>query len=175
MATDISFSTVDIPDMPMDETPPIDGADFDPEYPGSTPEAPYGFKPDGTAYRRRPRGSAPKSSGATSRRMPASGAQAEAAAGMLATLNTIIGVGFAVAGMPATAAAIEAGNDRFTELATQALLTDPALCKKIIGTGGTSGKMGLAIAYSTLGMSLYPVARMEIKSKREAESDDYRD
>ena len=172
MATDIVFTNVDIPN---DETPPLEGLDYDPEFPGSTPDAPYGYKPDGTAYKRRPKGSGKGSSGkaSTPRRMPATDAQAAAAAGMLAKLNALIGIGFAAAGLSDTAAAIHAGNDMFESMAKEALLTDPALCKKILGTGATSGKAGLVMAYSMLGVNIFPSAKAEFAAKRaERETDD---
>lgn len=170
MATDMVFESVSIP---QDETPPIEGQDYDPEYPGSTPDAPYGYKPDGTPYKRRPKGTANRGASAGGvRRMPATEAQAAAAAGMLAKMNQLIGIGFMAAGMTETALAIQSSNSQFESMAKEALLTDPALCKKILGAGATSGKAGLIMAYSMLGVSIFPSAKSEIQQKRAEREDD---
>jgi len=165
MATDIyaKFKKADIPD---DESP-----ELDPAYtlPGDVPDpdAPYGRKADGTPYKRRPNGTRKSGSG-NAKRMPASESLARSAAGLLATANKVIGVGFLTAGFPNTAMQITANNDQFEELAYQALLTDPALCKKILGAGATSGKAGLVIAYSMLIGTTIPTARNEIHEKRKS-------
>jgi len=160
----LSFVKTDIPD---DEPPPTigDNADFDPEYPGSTADAPYGFKDNGEPYKRRPWKSATSSTG--SRRMPASDSSARAAAALLAQLNQMIAMGITMAaGLPNTGNAILEGNKRFEETAFQALQTDPQLCKKILSVGATSGKAGLVMAYGMLGMSIVPAATAEIRERR---------
>jgi len=167
MATDLVFSTGDIP---VDETPPLEGygGDFDPEFPGSTPNAPYGFKPNGEPYKRRPKGSGGTGTTHTARsnRMPASDKMARNAASLLGRLNSLIAIGLATANMPGTAAAMVENNAQFEEMAYEALLTDPQLCRKILGAGATSGKAGLVMAYGMLGVSLVPAAKSEIMSKR---------
>lgn len=166
-ATDaIAFGETDIPaDTPTDTPPPTTG-DYDPMYPGSTPEAPYGYKDDGTPYKRRPRGTAgPR---ASSGRMPATETQAAAAAGMLGKLNMLIGISLHAFGMVDTAMSLKEANDGFEAMAKEALLTDPELCKKILSTGGMTGKTGLAVAYGTLAISIYPAAKDEIAAKRAA-------
>lgn len=159
--SDLAFDTVPVPD----ERPPLQGVDYDPEFPGSTPEAPYGFKEDGTPYKRRPKGGKRSTAG---KRMPASDATARAAAGLLARLNTLVAVGLSTAlRLPETGAAILEANERFEVMAFEALQTDPALCKKILGAGATSGKAGLVMAYSMLGVAVIPTALPEVRSRRE--------
>lgn len=155
----LTFEETTIPD----ETPQIDGVPFDPEFPGSTPEAPYGYKDDGTPYKRRP-GGRRKSTG--NKRMPATDAQARQAANLLGQLNTIIGFSLASLGLPQTGASLTAANDTFVEQAYGALLTDPGLCRKILGAGAQSGKAALVMAYGMLAISVVPTATAEIKTRR---------
>lgn len=160
MATDLAFAPVDVP---QDEKPALDGVPFDSRYPDSTPDAPFGFKPNGEPYRRHH--GPGKSTAKGGSRMPASDAQARSAASVLGTLNKLIGMALLPV-LPGTAVAITEGNDDFEQLAFQALLTDPALCKKILGAGTSSGKAQLFMAYGALGMSVVPTAMGEIKTKR---------
>src|SRR3954469_24269375 len=139
-------------DIPADEIPPLDNGtgDYDPQYPGSTEDAPYGFKPDGTPYKRRPKGTGGSNTGgkaSNAGRMPASDIQARTAANLLANGNALIGASLAIFGLTQTTEQLAAANEQFKELAYEALLHDPALCKKILSTGATGGKMGLTLAY----------------------------
>lgn len=161
------------PDEPPDDPPPFDtGGDFDPEYPGSTPEAPYGFKDDGTPYRRRPKGTAKKSGKSAPRNSVASDVLARSAAGLLAQMNTLTGFSLAAFGLNETAESIVEANKRFEEMAYGALLNDPALCKKILSAGTNSGAAQLTMAYVTLALSIFPAARNDIKRKRNNDESD---
>ena len=166
----IEFTEADIPAAPDDIAPATEEVvsttgDYDPLYPGSTPEAPYGYKADGTAYKRRPnKGYTRRESG--SGRIVASESQAKAAAAMLAQVNNLVCISIHVAGMPRTATSIQEQNAQFEAMAFEALLTDPALCKKILMAGANSGKAALLMAYATLGMSAVPAAISEVKERR---------
>jgi len=163
-------------DSPQDTPPPTSG-DYNPEYPGSTAEAPYGYKPDGTPYKRRPKGTG-GASGSGTVKSPASDAQAKSAAYLLSRANVIVGISLAAFGMPMTTAALADANEDFEKMAYEALLTDPALCRKILSAGATSGKAGLVMAYASLGVSIMPAARDELRAKRlakEAERESYYD
>lgn len=177
MATDFEIGETS---LPMDVTPDFSSesvtGDYDPEFPGSTPEAPYGFKPDGSPYLRRPKGKG-KSGGSsaaktgTLRRTPASEQQAATAAALLARMNLLIGLSLNAMGLPGTSAALVEANDQFENMAREALLTDPALCRKILSAGATSGKTALIMAYGMLGVSVVPSALGEIKARRAEEID----
>lgn len=166
MATALAIEQVNIPDdeAPADDYTNVMG-DFDPDYPGSTAEAPYGYKANGDPYTRRPKGSAkgPRKAAAN---LPSTDKQARTAAALLARMNGFVGMGLAIFGMPMTAASMAEANSTFEEMAYQALLHDPALCKKILSTGATSGKGGLILAYSMLAVNMFPSAREEISAKR---------
>lgn len=161
--------TVERPELAVvDEPPDFDtGPNFDPEYPGSTPEAPYGYKEDGTPYKRRPRGAGKSASKSTGKRNTvASDAMARSAAGLLAQVNILTGLSLAAFGFNETVETIKEANSRFEEMAYGALLNDPALCKKILSAGTNSGAMQLSMAYLTLGLAIFPSARNDIKRKR---------
>jgi len=165
--TELTFDTID---LSKDEAPPMNGVtddSFDPAYPGSTPEAPYGFKDDGTAYKRRPGPRGPRKSSGRGN-MPASESQARSAAAMLGQLNNLIGLSLFSFGFPLTAGEIAKGNDMFVEQAYAALLTDPALCRKILSAGAQSGKAALVMAYGTLALGIAPALVVELKERRAA-------
>jgi hypothetical protein len=170
-ATEIDFTELTVP---ADIAPPVEdtGAPFDPRYPDSTPEAPYGFKPNGEPYKRHHSGHG--KTGQTSGRMPATGKQAETAAALLARLNVLVGFALTTAGMPESAMKLAENNQQFEDMARQALETDPALCRKILSAGATSGKAGLVMAYVVLGATTFPAMREEYKINhpKELESDD---
>lgn len=94
---------------------------------------------------------------------------ARVAASMLGQLNGLIGMGLAMYGLNMTAASIERANDQFVESATQALINDPKLAKKIVGLGATTGKASLAVAYGMLGAAIAPAAVVELKMKKAAQ------
>lgn len=160
--------TIEDTAAPLDVAPPTVSptGDYDPEFPGSTPEAPYGFKDNGEPYKRRPKGSGNTGTKKSATRMPASESSARAAAGLLGRLNLLVSFAVASAGMPQTSEAITESNNQFVEMAYESLLTDPALCKKILGAGATSGKAGLVMAYSMLAMSILPAAKSEVTEAR---------
>jgi hypothetical protein len=153
--------------MIRDEPPLIDGMTlpFNEEFPDSTPEAPYGFFPDGRPRKRKPRASSAGATATGSRRMPVSESDARAAANLLAMYNKLAGATLSLY-LPVTAAVLDANNDDFAEQAYQSLLTDPALCKSILSSGGVSGKLGLAMAYAILVGTIAPGAMIELRVKR---------
>lgn len=140
----------------------VDTDGFVGEFPDSTPDAPYGYFPDGRPRKRRPKGSGGGSGSprSTAGRMPAE-KQAETAAALLARLNDLIGIGLSAAGMPKAAAELSSNNRQFELMARQSLEADPALCKKILSTGASTGKAGLGMAYLMLGASTYRTMREE--------------
>lgn len=169
-AFDIGIGTI-----PQDETPPTFDAvtgDFDPDYPGSTQDHPYGFFPDGRPRKRRPhsRGSSasPSSTGPVSGRSKASESQARSAAALLAQMNVFVSGSVMLLGMPLTGQAINEANDQFRDMAYEALVMDPALCRKILSAGGSSGKAALIMAYGMLVMSIVPTGVMEIRAAKSA-------
>lgn len=167
-ATELNFGVTTIP---RDDTPspePDNAGPFDPRYPDSTPEAPYGYKPDGTPYKRHHGG---RSGGTASsgRGAPAKARDAESAAWLLSRMNSFIGLALTVAGMPESAATLAANNEDFRRQAEDALLTDPVLCRKILSAGATSGKAGLAMAYVMLGVSTFPDMKREYRQNHPKE------
>ena len=174
-ATDeISFGVTSIPrDIgPSTDPEPITDTPYDPRYPDSTPEAPYGYKPDGTPYKRHHSGHGSKAGRAGSSNMPATEKQAATAAALLARLNTLFGLALTTAGMPESARTLAANNVMFESMAKEALETDPALCRKILSAGATSGKAGLIMAYVMLGAGTFPDMKAEYRQNhpREIES-----
>lgn len=163
------MSALQITEVDNDETPPVSvepSPNKDPEYPGSTPDAPYGFKDNGEPYKRRPY--APRTSSGKSRSTSgkSNDALASSAARMLCQINSLVGMSLTVFGMPQTAMDIEKANSDFETMATESLRTDPALCRKILSAGATSGRTGLTIAYIYLAGSAFPSARSELQAKR---------
>jgi hypothetical protein len=168
-ATALVFGTAK---APLDESPEVEEQNdtghvpFDPAYPDSTRDAPYGYKPDGTPYKRH-HGKGKRSSGAGN--MPASDKQAATAAALLARLNGLFGIALTVSGMPKAAVTLAANNGDFEVMAKEALLADPVLCRKILSAGATSGKAGLLMAYIMLGASTYPAMRDEYRENHPKE------
>lgn len=167
-----TFSSTSIPDEKPSISTGADG-DFDPAYPGSTPDAPYGYFTEGPnagqPRKRRPKGSGGSKSNSTgNRRVANNEASATAAANMLARMNSLIGLGIASFGMPLTASAILDANEQFEIMAREALSTDPALCRRILSGGMSSSKAGLIMAYGAVGVAMLPAAQSEIRAKREA-------
>jgi len=169
MATLPDFSTGEIPDENKEDAPPSVSEDFDPEFPGSTEAAPFGFKPNGTPYKRRPNGAGPGTSvGAPKRVTGNSDTLAKEAAGLLSQVNLLLAMSLTAANLNETALAIAEGNQRFEQMAYESLRADPALCRKILSAGQTSGKAGLVMAYGMLAVGIVPAARGEIQARREA-------
>ena len=161
----LDFRSGEIPDdAPPGTSMPEGATSFDPEFPGSTEEAPYGYKPDGTPYKRRPNGGGrPKGSGIKGK---GNESNARAAANMLCMMNNMLGVSLSMFGLPLTGAAIADANAQFEVMAIEALRTDPALCRKIMSAGATTGKTQLILAYGYLGMSAFPAMREEYAARR---------
>lgn len=166
----LTFKTGPVPDEgPLTDEVVAGTVPYDPQYPDSTPEAPFGYKKDGTPYTRH---HGKRSGGNTSPgrgSMPASDRQAATAAALLARLNALFGITLTVAGMPRAAVALAENNETFEVMAKEALLTDPALCRKILSAGATSGKAGLVMAYVMLGASTYPAMRDEYRENHPKE------
>lgn len=178
------------PDYPEDNepiTPPTPAPVtewYNKDFPHSTPEVPYGYfpNPDGSPDFSRPRTRKPRgytgdakpspgkpasgSNSRVSRTTAASDAQAKQAASLLGTMNGLVGMSLAIFGMPVTAEALKDANEDFEEQAYLALLNDPALCRKILSAGASSGKAQLTMAYVALGASVGPAAWLEIQTRR---------
>lgn len=153
MSTDLQFSLTTVPeeDSPLpDDAGPAD------------PEAPYGRTPTGRIRKRPVGNSTPRASGNGKR----NDKLAADAASILARGNSLIGMSLAVFGMPLTAEALKDANDTFETMAREALVNDPALCRKILTAGATGGKTGLVLAYGMLAGSIGPTAFMEVKARR---------
>lgn len=88
------------------------------------------------------------------------------ATGVLSQLNGIIAIGLMAIGMNDTASAIAAHNDGFEEQANAALLTDPDLCRLILKGGVKSAKIGLGLAYVSMGVGVMPIAVEEARVKK---------
>lgn len=144
---------------------------YDQDYPYSTEEHPYGFFPleDGTPDFGRPRKRRPKGSGGGGTKSSTSAkpsGNARQAARLLAQMNMFVGMGIMSFGFIQTAEQLKAANAGFEEMAYDALVNDPALCKKILSAGASSGKSQLVMAYAMLGVAIVPVAMTEAKSIR---------
>lgn len=174
-ATDeISFGVTSIPRDVGPSTDPDNTLEpYDPRYPDSTPEAPYGYKPNGEPYKRHHSGHGKTASSGRSSNMPATEKQAATAAALLARLNTIFGFALTSAGMPRSAAALAENNDQFETMAKEALETDPALCRKILSAGATSGKAGLIMAYGMLGMGTFSTMKEEYRENHPKELESF--
>lgn len=172
--------TAGIPDDYEEDPSPIISGDpvsewFNPEYPHSTPEHPYGYFPKSATNpepdfsrprKRRPHGHHNISGGsATSTR---SDNAARTAASMLARINNLFGLAFQAMGMPQSMETMKRANDTFEEMAYEALINDPALARKILSAGASTAKAQLAMAYVMLGGSIAPSVVTEIREKREA-------
>lgn len=174
--TTLDIQLGDIPPEELDDTPRVETptGDYDSEFPGSTEEAPYGYKPDGTPYKRRPNGAGkgPGTSGKKSSSVTRNEGQARAAAALLARMNLILAMALYPANLPKTAEAITDANGQFEEMAYQSLVNDPTLCRKILSAGTTGGKTGLIMAYGFLGLSAVPAIRSEIQERKLANEQD---
>lgn len=161
------FEVIETPTELRDDAPLTDETVGE-EYPDKCEECGKGVPYGGRG--RRPRfcdDHKPRKSQSSSR---SSGRGSEAvarnAASMLGQLNGLIGMGLAMYGLNMTAASIERANEQFVESATQALINDPKLARKIVGLGATTGKASLAVAYGMLGAAIAPAAVVEIKMKK---------
>lgn len=167
--------TPDFTPDPVDPGNPADPRNWsDPDFPYSTPEAPYGYftisskddSPDYTRPRkRRPQGRGSRS-GVERGNYPASEKSARTAAKLLAQMNLFVGMGISAFGLRLTARELVKANDQFEEMAYNALLSDPKLCQKILSAGAQSGKTQLMFAYVALGGSLAPMAWSEMRASR---------
>lgn len=97
------------------------------------------------------------------------------ATNMLLTGHGIVNKLLMIVGLRETAAAIAACDEPFEELAYDALLLDPNLCRSITRFGGKSGKLALAGAYVVLAGAVAPVAAEEMKDRVAAVRDKMRE
>lgn len=93
---------------------------------------------------------------------------ANAAADVLVTTNSMIGVAAGLTGFPETQEAIVEKNDLFRTMVVEALISDPELCKKITAGGGVSSRMALVVAYAMFASYVVPTASNEFREKRDA-------
>lgn len=85
---------------------------------------------------------------------------------VLCGFNGIAAFGMRLMRLTETGQAITDRETAFREQAYLALLMDPKLCQTILKSSGTSGIMGLFMAYGMLGAAIAPVAMNEIKALR---------
>lgn len=86
----------------------------------------------------------------------------------LMTVNSVLSMLSLATGLFSTATAINDAEDVFRAQLTSALSQDLRLCRKIVGSGSSSGAIvGLVIAYGTLGASVVPTAVVELRERRE--------
>jgi len=156
----LTFETGTIPDTePETDTDHMTDTDV-------SPEAPYGYKKDGTPYKRRPNGA--RASGGSTRTSGSSRVESKArqAAALLTQANELACFGVMAVGFGRTASALQVANEGFTETAYEALRQDEALCNTILKAGTTSAKITLLIAYGMLMVNVVPVAVTEYRDKR---------
>lgn len=157
------FSEAATKEQLNDPTPQL--ADFDPDKP--TSEAPYGYKADGSPYKRRRNGGATPGTPKATRTSTAGNARlAEDAANVLCNLNDIVTIGLTFTGLTTTAGAWNGGQDTFRSQAVAALENDPALCRTILRAGATGGKFALIMAYGMLAVGTVPVAVLELRERQ---------
>lgn len=147
-----------------DEKPDLDENELDDTVSGD-PEAPYGRTPTGR-IRKRPVGQ----KGARSQGKPGASNEklARQAAKTLVQLHGIVAVPVMLIGLQQTASALtdEDRNEQFEEQAYSALLVDPALCRAILSTGGSSAKLALVVAYFMFGAGVAMTAVPEFRELR---------
>lgn len=165
----------DEPPRQLDESPELDKSEgtgwYNADFPHSTEEHPYGYFTDGDGNPdfTRPRKRRPRGYGKTSTSVATSARSdntAKTAARMLARMNALVALSLTTLGLPDSGMQIKDANDVFEEMAYEALQTDPALARKILSAGASSGKAQLTMAYVMLAGTVAPIAASEIKAKR---------
>lgn len=73
-----------------------------------------------------------------------------------------------IAGFHGTAQAIRDREDVFRQMAYDALVTDPDMCRVILRGGVQSSKLTLIMCYGMFAAGIGPVFLMELKAKKEA-------
>lgn len=73
-----------------------------------------------------------------------------------------------IAGFHGTAGAIREREDVFRQMAYDALVTDPDMCRVILRGGMQSSKLTLIMCYGMFAAGIAPVFLMELKAKKEA-------
>lgn len=165
----LEFTTVPRPeDTNSDEIPTLDIIEYPCEVCGreAGPYSGRGRKPKYCSDHKRN-----KNTSSTPRVKGTNAGLAAQATEALVQINNMAAVGLMVMSYPETAGAISDRETTFREQTYNALLTDPGLCRTILRAGTTSGKAALAIAYGMFFTSLAPVAVMEFKERRAANSD----
>jgi hypothetical protein len=178
VAIQISEGLRDEPPGKVDDPPTTDSTEhtgwFNPDFPHSTEQHPYGYfldgdgNPDFSRPRiRRPRGyGKSSSSGSSVARSQQADGTAKTAAKMLTRINGLVALSLTSFGMPISGNQIKDANTVFEEMAYEALQTDPVLARKILSAGASSGKAQLTMAYIMLAGSVAPIAYGEIREKR---------
>jgi len=83
----------------------------------------------------------------------------------------MMGLGIRLLGMPATASAVGLAELTFIEMATEALESDPGLCRLILRMGTKSSKLALMLVYGQFLAAIAPVAIMEYQEKKTAQEE----
>lgn len=89
---------------------------------------------------------------------------AASAAQKLVDLNKGLAISLMMARMPGTALGISAEEENFREMAYNALLSDPSLCRTINALGSNSGKLTLLLAYGAMFGAVMDTAIAEYKA-----------
>lgn len=158
--TALAFETGVIPDKEPET---------DTGLPGASDDAPYGYKADGTPYKRRPNGTG-RASGTRTSTGSRTDSKARQAAALLTQANDLVTFGVMAIGYGQTAAALSNANEGFADTAFEALRQDEALCNTILRAGTTSAKITLLIAYGMLAVNVAPTALAEVREKRAAKA-----
>lgn len=94
------------------------------------------------------------------------------AAAALVFINDFVGVAIAGFGFTGTSGMLKVANEDFRANAFEALKHNPSLAKKILTLGNRAGGASLAMAYVMLGMTIAPVAALEIRERKEAKGEE---
>ena len=94
---------------------------------------------------------------------------AHQAACVLAQTHAMKALGIHFLGMPKTASSIGMAETSFIEMATEALESDPGMCRVILRLGTKSSKIALLMVYGQFLAAVVPIAVMEYQEKKAAE------
>lgn len=162
--SDLTFSAAAVPDeadapLPEDVSP---GSEFHCLTCGKPLEyAGRGRKPKYCAEHRR--GGARKQTKASTVKNERLASQATDA---LMQINGLAAFLAHLTGLPMTAEAINNAEPGLREQVHNALITDPDLCAAILKGGTQSARVSLILAYGMFGISVAPVAALEIKARK---------
>lgn len=90
----------------------------------------------------------------------------------LANLNNMMALVAGGLGLTRSMKTIFDLNADFEQAAYTALVTDMKLCRQILSVGETSAKIGLGIAYASMGIGVVPTLMEELRDKRAARMQD---